>query len=255
MLSRHARTVLSSLQKDPDAQEGAIESLVRVWQDRHCWLVEVEGRRARAMTAEEALLSLQEVLIDAAICQGDRLWLRGSIVARGSQCLLIVGDMGSAHALLSVALTALGFGLVSVGKAAFDGRRLTPLALPLVFSLSAAEQEALRELAPVLDQQLERVAPGLFAPRIPTAAAEPTHVIFPEVHGGRLSMVRPISAGAARSRLCHALIAAPADQSPFAAVAGLLRHTRGIQMTLGAVPRALEQLSRLLPQWRLEEIG
>jgi hypothetical protein len=252
-LCSQARTILSRLETREEPNGDAARSLVRVRQDRDGWVIEADGCRARATSEDETLLSLQEAMIEAAARHGDRLLFRGSVVARGSQSLLVVGDIGTAHALLAVALTALGFGLVSVGTAAFDGRRLTPLPMPLAFRLGSQEQDALRELPPVVKEHLEQVAPELFAPRLPVGAPEPTHVIFPESHGGRLSIVRPISAVGARSRLCHALIAAPGDQSPFAAIAGILRHTRGIHLSMGALPRALEQLSRLLPQWRVEE--
>jgi hypothetical protein len=251
-LSSRARAVLGRLEATIETNCDPDRAVVRVWEERDGWTIETERRRARTDSEDDTILCLQEAIIEAAARDGDRLLLHGSVVARGSQCLLIVGDLGIAHALLAVGLTALGFGLVSVGMAAFDSRRLTPLPMPLVFQLSPSEQESLRELPPVVDEHLERLAPELFVPRLATAAPEPTHVIFLEVHGGRLSIVRPVSAVAARSRLCHALISVPADQSPFASIAGVLRHSRGIHLTMGAVPRALEQLSRLLPRWRLE---
>src|SRR5262245_22821394 len=87
LLSR-AWAVLRSLEIAPGVQEGAVEPPVRVWKDREGWLVEGGDRRDCALTAEEALIRLQEALIDLAICREDRLWLRGSVVSRGSQSLL-----------------------------------------------------------------------------------------------------------------------------------------------------------------------
>jgi hypothetical protein len=82
-----------------------------------------------------------------------------------------------------------------------------------------------------------------------TAARELTHVLFPEARDGRLSLVRPISLTTARARLCQALVVAPEDPPPFAAVAEVLRHARGVHVTVGEPPQAIEQLARLLPRW------
>ena len=46
----------------------------------------------------------------------------------------------------------------------------------------------------------------------------------------------------ARSRLCHALVVAPDDPPPFVSVAEVLRHARGVHVTVGEPPRAIEQL-------------
>src|SRR5688572_2802822 len=59
------------------------------------WRVELEGRHFSAADEEEAVVRLQETLLESASSRaGDTLLFRGSIVARGSQCLLIVGDRG-----------------------------------------------------------------------------------------------------------------------------------------------------------------
>jgi hypothetical protein len=214
------------------------------------WSVEADDFRVRAETEEEVLQRLQEAMLEvAAARRGDRVLFRGSVVTRGAQSLLIVGDLGSAHTLLALALTTLGFHLVSVGTAAFDTRRLLPVPLPLSFRMEPSDREALPTLTACMDEQLVRLSPTLLRPRAVTVGSELTHVIFPGTHAGRLSLLRPISATAARSRLCSALVAAPSDSSPFTAVAELLRHTRGVHLSIGELPSALEQLARLLPRW------
>jgi hypothetical protein len=103
-----------------------------------------------------------------------------------------------------------------------------------------------------LEETLARLAPDLFRPRAVTAARELTHVLFPEARQGRLSMVRPISSTTARARLCQALVVTPDDPPPFMAVAEVLRHARGVHVTVGEPPQAIEQLGRLLPRWCVE---
>jgi hypothetical protein len=183
-----------------------------------------------------------------------RNWLlfQGSVVTRGAQSLLIVGDRGSAHLLVAVALTALEFRIVSVGWAAFDARRMAPRPLPLAFHLEREEQAAVEALPHCLPEPLVCLAPGMFRPESVVRAPEPTHVLFPEASSHHAGHVRPISTATARARLCGALIVAPDDPSPFAAVAGLLRPARGIHLALGELPQTLEQLARLLPRWSVE---
>jgi hypothetical protein len=217
------------------------------------WKVESAGRRSAAANEEEAVIRLQEMLLESAASRaGEYLLFRGSIVARGSQTLLIAGDRGSTHAAVAIALTVLGFRLVSVGTAAFEGRSLVPLPLPLAFSLGPQDQKALAAAGLDLSEHLEALSGGLFCPRSVEAGLEPTHVLFPEMHAGSLSVVRPVAAVAARSRLCQLLLAAPSDAAPFAAVASLVRHTRGIHLTLGDIAGALGQLGRLLPRWSMQ---
>jgi hypothetical protein len=217
------------------------------------WAVESPSRHTSATTEEEAILRLQEMLIESATARtGVHLLFRGSIVARGSQSLLIVGDHGSTHALVGLALTSLGFRLVSVGTAAFEARTLVPLPLPIAFALETEHQRALAVAGLSLPTHLERLSDRVFCPQAVGAAPEPTHVLFPELHTGGLSWARPVAAAAARSRLYHAMLSAPADVSPFAAVASLLRHTRGIHLTMGDLSQALEQLGRLLPRWSMD---
>ena len=69
---------------------------------------------------------------------------------------------------------------------------------------------------------------------------------------GPRALVRPISATTARARLCDALLVAPDDPPPFAALAGLLRPARGVHLAIGDLLQSLEQLARLLPRWSVE---
>lgn len=237
----------------PDSNPASCRASIHLAPSPPGWRVEIAGRRSSATDEEAAVVHLQEMLLERAASRaGQYLLVRGSLVARGSQSVLIVGDRGSTHALAGVALIALGFRLVSVGVAAFECRSLLPLPLSLAFALKPEEQQALTTAGIELAEQLESLSGQLFCPRSVGKALEPTHVLFPETHVGSLSLVRPVAAAAARSRLSHAILAAPADVSPFAAVASLLRHTRGIQLTLGDVEQALGQLSRLLPRWSMD---
>jgi hypothetical protein len=225
---------------------------VRVSASGSGWVIESGRRRQIAATEDEAVVHLQELLLEAiAARSGGQLLFRGSIVTRGSQSVLIVGDLGATHTALAIALTALDFKIVSIGAAVFDARSLTPLPLPLAFRLESANRRALQAAGIAHTEILQVVTGELYRPRTVASAPEPTHALFPEAHAGGLSLVRPISAAAARTRLCSALIAVPESQSPFAAVAQVIRHTRGVHLSLGDLPRALEQLSRLLPRWRL----
>lgn len=225
---------------------------MRVEQSADGWWIARDRCRHRAASEDELLLRLQEIGIEIAARRRQWLLFRGSVVSRGSQSVLIVGDEGDAPVLLAVALAALEFRPASVALAAFDGRRLTPLPLPLAFRLGPGEQAALAALPFSLDELMIRLSPDLFRPACVTPAPEPTHVLFPEASAGPFAFVRPISATTARARLCGALLVAPDDPPPFAAVAGLLRPARGVRVFLGDLPHTLEQLARLLPQWRLE---
>lgn len=225
---------------------------VRVLAGSRGWCIEGAGVAEQGLTDDEALLRLQELLLESAARGENRIVFRGSVVTRGSQSVLIVGDLGSCHAILAVAMTALDFQIVSVGAAAFDARRPAPIPLPLLFRLDAADRDALRLVPGRLEEPIERLTPDLFRPRSVTPARELTHVLFPEAGHSRLSLVRPISSTTARSRLCHALMVAPDDPPPFAAVAEVLRHARGVQVTVGEPPHAIEQLARLLPRWCVE---
>jgi hypothetical protein len=191
-------------------------------------------------------------LLESAVKARNQILFRGSVVARGSQSVLIVGDLGSFDAVLAVALTALEFQLVSVGRAAFDARRPAPLPLPLLFRLDAEDRGLLQSLPCCPEEPLEPLSLDLFRPRVVASARELTHVLFPEARHGRLSLVRPISATTARSRLCSALAVAPDDPPPFVAVAEVMGHARGVHLTLGELPQAVEQLARLLPRWCVE---
>jgi hypothetical protein len=227
-------------------------ALVRVWTEPLGWRVERDGCSERAASEDELLLRLQDVALESIARYRNWLLFQGSVVTRGSQSLLIVGDRGSAHRLLAVALTALEFRWVSVGLAALDARRLVPCSLPLAFRLGPAEREALGSLPGCSPQALVRVSPDMFRPESVATAPEPTHVLFPEACPDSRALVRPISATTARARLCDALLVAPHDPSPFAAIAGLLRPARGVHLAMGDLPQSLEQLARLLPRWSVE---
>jgi hypothetical protein len=227
-------------------------AIVRVVTEPQGWLVERGRCPERAATEDELLLRLQDMALEAMARYRNWLLFQGSVVTRGSQSLLIAGDRGSAHILLAVALTAHQFRLVSVGLAAFDARRLAPRPLPLAFRLEPGEQEALEALPHFLPESLVCLSPGMFRPESVALAPEPTHVIFPEVSPNHRAHVRPISAPTARARLCGALLVAPDDPPPFAAVAGVLRPARGIHLALGDLPLTVEQLARLLPRWSVE---
>jgi hypothetical protein len=213
------------------------------------WRVERGRCPVRAASEDELLLRLQDLALEVMARKRNWLLFQGSVVTRGSQSLLIVGDRGSAHILLAVALTALEFHIASVGWAAFDTRLMAPRPLPLAFHLEPAEQEAVEALPHCLSESLVCLAPGMFRPERVVRAPEPTHVLFPEASSHHVAHVRPISTATARARLCGALIVAPEDPSPFAAAAGLLRPARGIHLALGDLAHTLEQLARLLPQW------
>lgn len=250
-LSGPARALLESLESGSTPGPGSEPACVRVSAGPNGWSIESDACRACAASEEEALLRLQEVMLEAAAARrGDRLLFRGSMVTRGAQTLMIAGDPGQAHVRLALALTTLGFRLVSIGAAAFD-TRLVPLPLSLAFALTPEDGEALEPLTRSFNEHLERVGHRHLRPRQVATAPEPTHILFVEAHPGRLSLVRPVAAAAARTRLCGALIAAPPNQSPFSAVAAILRHTRGIHLHLGDLQHALEQLSRLLPHWSI----
>jgi len=216
------------------------------------WRIEGAGVSAEDLGDDAAVLRLQELLLESAAGWANLILFRGSVVARGSQSVLIVGDLGSCHAILAIAMTALDFQLVSVGAAAFDARRPAPIPLPLVFRLGAPDRDALRLVPGRLDEPIDRLTPDLFRPRSVTTAPELTHVLFPEAGHSRLSLVRPISSNTARARLCHSLIVAPDDPPPFVAVAEVLRYARGVHVTVGEPPHAIEQLARLLPRWCVE---
>jgi hypothetical protein len=249
-----ARAALGPLSDPQEPPRGVVEcagSAVRISPAASGWLIESGSRRWVAANAEEAVLQLQEQLLEAGAAQsGRQLLFRGSVVTRGSQCLLIVGDRGDTHSVLAMALTSLDFEIVSIGAAAFDIRSLTPLPLALTFRLDSAARDVLQAAGISLEVSLRPVSGELYRARSVVPAPEPTHALFPEALAGGLSVVRPISATAARARLCSALIAGPEGPSPFAAVAELIRHARGIHLTLGDLPRAVGQLSRLLPRWQ-----
>jgi hypothetical protein len=211
--------------------------------------IETPQRVERDLTDEAVLLRLQELLLESAMSRGNQILFRGSVVSRGSQSVLIVGGEDTWHAVLAVAMTALDFQYVSVGLAAFDACRLAPIPLPLLVRLDAADRAALRLVPGQREETLERLSPDLFRPRSVFPAPELSHVLFPEAQHGRLSLVRPIASAAARARLCQALAAAPDGPPPFATIAAVLRHARGVHVTVGEPPRAIEQLARLLPRW------
>jgi hypothetical protein len=214
------------------------------------WVVATAGRREYRPDEESALLCAQELLFAEAMKE-EYLLLRGSIVARGSQCLLIVGDGNNADALLATATISLEFRPVSMGMAVLEARTLVPRPLPFSFRLNVTDQSALAAMGVTPEDRLERISPTLFRPRASNPAGEPTHALFLESGAGSRTLIRPIAASAARTRLCHALIASPEHLSPFAAIASVMRHSRGIHLTLGDLPGALEQLSRLLPRWEI----
>jgi hypothetical protein len=227
-------------------------STARVAVDTSGWWLEHGRFRERAPSLEVLLLRLQEITVEATARRRQWLLLRASAVTRGSQCVLIVGDQGDAHVLLAVALAALEFRPVSVGLAAFDARRLTPLPLPLGFTLGPPDHAALQALPSHLAANLLPHSPVLFPTCRATGAPEPTHLLFPDPAASPRSLVRPIAAPAARARLCGALTVAPDEPPPFAAVAALLRHARGFYLSLGDLTHALEQLARLLPHWQVD---
>lgn len=219
------------------------------------WWLQYGHRRERAGDAEEMLLRLQELEVEAAACRGQWLLFRSSVVTRGSQTLMIVSAHDRAHIRLAVALAALEFRPVSMGLAAFGSRAgrgcVAPLPLRLAFGLTAEEQELLESLSARSLRHLERLTPTLFRPAHALAAPEPTHILFPDPAPSTSVIVRPLSAPAARARLCGALTAAPDAPSPFEAVAALLRPARGIHLASADLSSSLEQLGRLLPQWSL----
>jgi hypothetical protein len=222
---------------------------VKVTEGADGWRIETPRGVENARSDDAVLLRLQELVLEGAVASRNQILFRGSIVSRGSQSVLIVGDQDAWHVVLAVAMTALEFQFVSVGLAAFDACRLAPIPLPLLVRLDAADRAALRLVPGQREETLEQLGPDLFRPRSVIPASELSHVLFPEARHGRLSMVRPIASTAARARLCQALAAAPHDLSPFAAVAALLRHARGVHVTVGEPPQAIEQLARLLPRW------
>ena len=227
--------------------------VVRVFAGTDGWCIKETRIPEQPLTEDDMLLRVQELLVESAARRSNQILIRGSVVARGSQSVLIVGDVHSTQAALAVALTSLEFRYVSIGMAAFDACQPAPR--PLFFRLDARERETLQSLPHAFEQNLERLSPDLFRPRAVTPAREPTHILFPEARPGRLTVVRPISAAMARSRLCSALAVAPDDPPPFVAVAEVLRHARGVHLTLGDLLGAVDQLARLLPRWCVEQDG
>lgn len=261
-LLERARVILGPLFERSSASEPAdslaVEPLpagaptVRVEANEPGWRIRHGASRQYAEDEEALLLRLQEIGVEIAARRRQWLLIRASLVSRGSQSVMIVDDPGNASPLLAVAITTLGFQPASIGLAAFDPRRLVPLPLPLAFSLAPDEQAMLASLSLGVDERLIRLSPVLFRPRRPALAPEPTHVLFPEPAAGARCLVRPISAAAARARLRDALLFAPDDPPPFAALAALLRPARAVHLALADLSQALELLARLLPQWRLE---
>jgi hypothetical protein len=229
--------------------------LARVERGPDGWRLE-HGRFWESVASdEELLLRLQEIGLEALARRRHWLLFRGSVVTRGSQSVLIVGDQGEAHVLLAVALMALEFRPVSIERAAFDVRPPRgcpePLPLPLAFGLSPEDQASLEALPHPPDEHLVSLSPTLFRACRVTAAPEPTHILFLDAPQDSRSLLRPIAATTARSRLCGAVTVAPDDPPPFAAVAALLRPARGIHLPIGDLSQTLEQLARLLPRWNV----
>jgi hypothetical protein len=216
------------------------------------WHIEGKDVSERELTEEAALLRLQSLLLESAARRQHWALFRGSVVARGSQSVLIAGDSGSCHTLLAVGMTALEFQFVSVGLTAFCMRRPAPIPVPLLFRLDTADRAALQLLPGRWEEPFEAVSADLFRPRALTLARELTHVLFPEARPGRLSMVRPLSPTEARSRLSQALVLAPDEPPPSVALSEVLRQARGARVIVGDPPQAIEQLARLLPRWCVE---
>jgi len=225
--------------------------VVRVFAGTDGWYIVGSRVSEQPLTENDVLLRVQELLVESAARRRNQILFRGSVVVRGSQSVLIVGDVHSTHVALAVALTSLEFRYVSIGMAAFDACQPEPQ--PLFFRLDAQEREALQSLPHAFEQKLERLSPDLFRPCAVAAAREPTHILFPEARPGRLTVVRPISAAMAQSRLCSALAVAPDDPPRFVDVAEVLRHARGVHLTLGDLSGAVSQLARLLPRWCVEQ--